>query len=468
MPAHYTPGPQGFALRRRQDSAAAGGDATTTGGDTAATTAADTTSAAADTTEAATTTDAATTTQTTTTEAATTTDAQTTSESDPAQTTSAAQTTSDPAATTTSAASSTTDPAASTTTTDPLATSAPTSSSSSSSFSSASTSGSSSGTSSGSSSSSAASSTVVFSTYTSLFTNTDGSVSTHTGVTSSASALPSSGSSNSGSSSSTGKTWGIVGGVVGGVAVLGAIIFIVYRLSQRRFSNLDDDAEDIKWPELQPDGQEISASTSTLNPLGTRRTGGAGVEMGDGSEFGDEMSHAGMGGGAMSMHARQPSYEQLAMADYSHQAGPQGVYDPYLGASAAPYPPPANIYPPQQYHYAGDMSGGYHDQSQEALSHYNNSTPEGYPGAAGAAAGGSPPLDQFRESDQRRGSIASSSGFHSTQDSYSAYGMSQDPFNASSSRVGSPRIASPPPSIASPEFGGDPLRRGGTPTQGPL
>lgn len=49
MPAHYTPGVQGFALRRRQDSAA-GGDATTTGGDLAATTAADSTSAAADTT----------------------------------------------------------------------------------------------------------------------------------------------------------------------------------------------------------------------------------------------------------------------------------------------------------------------------------------------------------------------------------------------------------------------------------
>lgn len=195
--------------------------------------------------------------------------------------------------------------------------------------------------------------------------------------------------------------------------------------------------------------------------------------MGDGSEFGDEMSHSGMGGGAMSMHGRQPSYEQLAMADYSHQTGAPGVYDPYLGASAAPYPPPANIYPPQQFgstYYAGDM-GGYHDHSQEALSHYNASGPEGYPGAGGAAAAtASPPLDQFRESDNRRGSIASSSGFHSTQGGASAYGMSQDPFTTPSSRVGSPspRIASPAPRIASPEFGNDPLTRGGSPTQGPL
>jgi hypothetical protein len=203
--------------------------------------------------------------------------------------------------------------------------------------------------------------------------------------------------------------------------------------------------------------------------------------MGDGSEFGDEMSHSGMGGGAMSMHGRQPSYEQLAMADYSHQIGAQGVYDPYLGASAAPYPPPSNIYPPTPQHfgeqfggsayYGGDM-GGYHDQSQEALSHYNASGPEGHSGAGGAAAagGGSPPLAQFREADNRRGSMASSSGFHSTQGSTSAYGMSQDPFTNPSSRLGSPspRIASPPPRIASPEFGNDPLRRGGTPTHGPL
>lgn len=66
-----------------------------------------------------------------------------------------------------------------------------------------------------------------------------------------------------------------------GIAVLVAVIFVVWRCTQKRFDSLDDDVEEFKWPELQPDGQTISAQASTLNPLGTRRTGGAGVEMGD-------------------------------------------------------------------------------------------------------------------------------------------------------------------------------------------
>lgn len=62
---------------------------------------------------------------------------------------------------------------------------------------------------------------------------------------------------------------------------MSAIIFIVWRCTQRRFSDLDDSGQEIKWPELQPEGQTISAQASTLNPLGTRRTGGAGIEMGE-------------------------------------------------------------------------------------------------------------------------------------------------------------------------------------------
>lgn len=94
-------------------------------------------------------------------------------------------------------------------------------------------------------------------------------------------------SSTPSSSSDTGKTWGIVGGVVGGVLLLSAGIFVVYRLTQKRFSDLNDGVEEIKWPELRPDGH--TAATSTLNPQGTRRLGGAGVEMErDGSEWGGE------------------------------------------------------------------------------------------------------------------------------------------------------------------------------------
>lgn len=62
-----------------------------------------------------------------------------------------------------------------------------------------------------------------------------------------------------------------------GVLLIAAIGYAVYRLTQRRFSQLDDIGDEIKWPELQQD----FAATSTLNPSGTRRTGGAGIEMGE-------------------------------------------------------------------------------------------------------------------------------------------------------------------------------------------
>lgn len=240
--------------------------------------------------------------------------------------------------------------------------------------------------------------------------------------------------------------------------MLVAAIYLVYRLSQRRFSNLDDGDMDIKWPELNPEGQEVSASTSTLNPLGTRRTGGAGVDMGDGdSEFPDEMSQrGGLASSGTSFHNRQPSYEQLAMADYGHS---QAGYDPYLGASAAPFPPPANIYPPSQYaptYYSNPYTDA--GQSQEALS---SAYSQGYAGAAGAVSSGtrSPPVDEFQHQDRsRRTSINS---FHSNSGSYS------DPFAnySTAARAASPKIASPQPG-AGPAFEG--IRRGVTPTQGPL
>lgn len=129
-------------------------------------------------------------------------------------------------------------------------------------------------------------SSVVLVTYTSVITNADGSVSTNTGVSSSA--LPTNlanADSSDGGISSTGKTLAIVGGVIGGVVLIGAIVFIVWKLSQRRFADLDDTVNEIKWPELNPDGQTVSSHAATLNPLATRRTGGAGIEMkGDGTD----------------------------------------------------------------------------------------------------------------------------------------------------------------------------------------
>lgn len=145
------------------------------------------------------------------------------------------------------------------------------------------------------------------------------------------------------------------------MVLFAAILFIVWRFTQRRFSDLDDGGDDIKvrsrspspisfpthplcsqWPELQPDGQTVAANTSTLNPMGTRRTGGAGIEMdGDGGkeEFGD--------GGEMSRHTSmyydqgqgQGSYEQVNV--YGNAANPGGAYCAFFPSpSPCPFPPP--------------------------------------------------------------------------------------------------------------------------------
>ncbi|KAL8278786.1 hypothetical protein RQP46_008855 [Phenoliferia psychrophenolica] len=180
------------------------------------------------------------------------------------------------------------------------------------------------------------------------FLNSDGSTVTSSSVQ--ASAAP---DSKSSSSSNTGQTWGIVGGVVGGVALFAGLLFVIWRFTQRRFSDIDDGADDIKWPELQPDGQTAAAGTSTLNPMGTRRTGGAGIEMDGDVSMGEY--DAEMNGGAGSMYYSQEhatgSYEQVGV--YGNQNAPGGAYyDPYLGPSAAPQPAPQNIYPPQNRPYS--------------------------------------------------------------------------------------------------------------------
>ncbi|GAA6016760.1 hypothetical protein JCM10207_003243 [Rhodosporidiobolus poonsookiae] len=371
---------------RRQDTAS--GDTAQTGGtgqeQQQSDTAQQTTSEAAQTT-----TDAA----QTTTEAATTTQEQQTSTlsqettSQPQQTTTNQQTTSQ--GTTTSQQS----PSDGTTST-PTSQS---SSSSSSSGSSAPSSGTSSGTSTTSSASESKSASSTMSsvevTFTSTFTNADGSVGTSTGTTMTPSAVP---IKSGGGGSSTGKTWGIVGGVVGGVIVVGALVFVVYRMTQRRFSSIDDEPYEIKWPELQADGQNVSTNTSTLRPLDTHRTGGAGVGDDDASTYGGGDMGAGsiygagagagahgragsqstlLGMGAMT-HSRQASYERLAMADsggYPSMGGPGGHYDPFLGPAAYPpmQGPPSGgiVYPPPHY-LAGAGAEGYHP-AMSADSHHS-------------------------------------------------------------------------------------------------
>ncbi|GAA5841551.1 hypothetical protein JCM3766R1_003984 [Sporobolomyces carnicolor] len=192
-------------------------------------------------------------------------------------------------------------------------------------------------------------------TITSIVTNADGSHSTM--VSQSASAVAA--KQNDSGSGPSGKTWGIIGGVVGGVAVLIGAILIFWRCTQRRFDNLDDHMDEIKWPELQPDGQNVSAGLSTLNPAATRRTGRAGIEMekDDGSEWGDDSPRLGVRPDANDSQYfdHPPSSYEVA---YTSNGSQRGSYydDPYHGQGTMPYPPPP--------------SSGYRPPSTTPYEHY--------------------------------------------------------------------------------------------------
>lgn len=186
------------------------------------------------------------------------------------------------------------------------------------------------------------------------------------------------------------------------VAVL-AGAYVIYRMTQRRFSNLDENLDEIKWPELQPDGQTVSTNTSTLKPLDTHRTGGAGIGD-DGDEWDTSepfMANNNQGGDrryssgtllSMSQGNHDASYEQLAMIDQGGYAsqGHQGHYDPFLGSSSAPYPPPQNVYPPSQYS-SPSVNGS---PNLGGSTGFGGAEPRGAPGAGGALREGSPGLPQ--------------------------------------------------------------------------
>lgn len=199
------------------------------------------------------------------------------------------------------------------------------------------------------------SSSVIYLTITA--TGSDGNI--YTSVSSTASAVPvqtglSSGGGGGGSSS--GGTWAIIGGVVGGLAALAAVIFIVFRCTQRRFSELDDEDVAIKWPELVNRADD----SSTLNPLAARQAAGHGI----GDDGDDEKPSVSPHQGLYSDHSYAPDLsrgntgQSTMFSNGSYQGGPggygerQAYYDPYLGTSSAPQPFPPSIPYDQQQHPA--------------------------------------------------------------------------------------------------------------------
>ncbi|KAH9824393.1 hypothetical protein DFH28DRAFT_879439 [Melampsora americana] len=154
-------------------------------------------------------------------------------------------------------------------------------------------------------------------------TGSDGNI--YTSVSATASAVPIQtglSSSGGGGGSSSGGTWAIIGGVVGGLAALAAVIFIVFRCTQRRFSELDDEDVAIKWPELVNRADDAS----TLNPLAARQAAGHGI----GDDGDDEKPSVSPHQGLYSDHSYAPDLSrgntvQSAMfSNGSYQAGPGG------------------------------------------------------------------------------------------------------------------------------------------------
>lgn len=148
-----------------------------------------------------------------------------------------------------------------------------------------------------------------------------------------------------------------------GIAVLAALLYVGYRLTQRRFSNLDADGDDIRWPELQPDG---GGNLATLNPQGTRRTGGAGFAMEkdddeSDDEDGDELDRkgaaatggewaaaegsprvgAGVGAGAGGHYGMGHNASETAF--FEGQGG-HSPYEQYEGAYGQPHSPRQSSY----------------------------------------------------------------------------------------------------------------------------
>lgn len=130
------------------------------------------------------------------------------------------------------------------------------------------------------------------------------------------------------SSSSNAKAWIIPISIIAGLAVLSGVIFVIYKFSNRRFSDLDDDEAPIKWPELRAAGSD----DTVLNPPVTRRVTGAGIDLG--SEFGDDSSPRPSLAYPLS-NSRTSSAPTVPYFDDPRQS----YYDPYLGTSNYAPPP---------------------------------------------------------------------------------------------------------------------------------
>ncbi|KAM0746999.1 hypothetical protein T439DRAFT_383631 [Meredithblackwellia eburnea MCA 4105] len=252
----------------------------------------------------------------------------------------------------TGTSSKTTSTSSSSTSTEERTSSSGTSTSSSPSSTSSTASSTSSSTSSSSSSSSLSSTQTTSTTSNAVVTHTVVQTDSNGDKTTSTSTSTAEADKNAPKPSSTAKTWGIVGGVVGGSILLAGVSFLIWRCSQKRFEDEDFTQEDFRWPEMQPDGYG-APQTSTLYPQATHRTGGAGFDM---SERDDDAYGGVVGGGRGAASQYHDRSDSMGSHSEGHGntagigAGFHERYNNFLGPSAAPQPPPQNLYPHPSIH----------------------------------------------------------------------------------------------------------------------
>lgn len=169
-----------------------------------------------------------------------------------------------------------------------------------------------------------------------LLTVTVTSPSDNTSTPSSSSATPSNTSGGDANSSNTSVGTGTIIGlsVAGGIAALGAIAFIIWKLTRKRFSEFDADGEEIKWPELGPES----------HALPTRPTGRVGVD-----DDGYDDARMDGAGRHMSNYAASSSIGEVSTGDL------HSYNDPYA------VPPLPHLDPNQPYHDDPSNYGGHYD-----------------------------------------------------------------------------------------------------------
>jgi hypothetical protein len=103
-----------------------------------------------------------------------------------------------------------------------------------------------------------------------------------------------------------------------GIIALSGILFLGYRCTQRRFSELeDDDGNAIRWPELM---QRHGEEGTTLNPLATKRREGAGFDMDEEDKNASQFDLVGSGynGGTHSPYGHQYGGDDASSPVPSH------------------------------------------------------------------------------------------------------------------------------------------------------